>query len=705
MDINIENKRGEIISIYGIDIQLPVCPDASQIEDWGQPPEEQYWRKKAFPTIFKVLVRDTSGNILLTPEQEAYCLGELDKIKNGFWFYINGIPTYITGRHYYYLQYWTLENKKSPEYRDTSRRYYVYLDYWRRVYWCLGILRGKGRRTGATSESTSNGVYEATTVKNSNCGVLSKTNSDARKLFLYRLQFGYRHLPFFLQPTLANDKDSKTELVWSVPLDKKNKKATLIDEVEGLNSRIDYQGTALNSYDQERLTWLLADEGGKWPPEVPFSQFLSIVAETFVEGVERVGFGEFPTTLNEMTKKGGAEFKKAWDGATWIVDQDKKEDDEEDVKTDETANRFVRYFCAAYDGLPGFVGKYGESIIDPPTPEQAKYLIAKYGQSKFKGQLSLGAKRYLERRRSKLQGAQLEEEIRKYPFNEVDMFMMDSSDCPFNQVKINEQIKYLETKPPFLRRVTFYRKEDQTVGWRDDRNGLWSILAFPPDGQVNKFKWDGRVRKPGRTQDGTIGVDGYSNSQGGRKYGSMACAMIYRKFDINDPENTGCFIGMYYGRPEYKEQMHDQIMYAGEYFGYEIWYEHTADDYLSHFRSHGRVGYLGNYPMSSIDPYKRDKGERYKGFPITPFAMTKQLDTMILFIEEHCDKIYFLEFLKQALPFDAYDRTKSDCIVAGMIALVCALDTVYKQSGTREIFIKTYINDRYGKKIDHYAPV
>lgn len=697
-------EKGEIITVYGTDIELPPVPLINEIENWGQPPEEQYWRKKPFPAIFQKLNRDAVGNIVLTPEQEEFCLSELNKIKVGFWFYNNGVPTYITGRHYYYLQYWTLENKKSPEYRDTSRRYYIYLDHWRSVYWCLGILRGKGRRTGATSESTSNGVYEATTVKNSNCGTLSKTNTDARKLFLYRLQFGYRHLPFFLQPTLSNAKDSKTELVWSVPLESKNKKATLIDAVEGLNSRIDYQGTALNSYDQERLTWLLADEGGKWPPEVPFSQFLSIVAETFVEGVERVGFGEFPTTLNEMTKKGGAEYKKAWDGATWIK-VPHTEDTVEDDGTDETANRFVRYFCAAYDGLPGFVGKYGESIIEPPTLDQARFLIAKYGEKKYKGQLALGAKAYLEKRRSKLQGSELEEEIRKYPFNEVEMFMMDSSDCPFNQVKINEQIKYLQDKPPFLRQVTFYRKEDGTVGWRDDKKGLWSILAFPPTGQENKFKWDGRVRKPGRTNDGTIGVDGYSNSQGGRKYGSQACGMIYRKYDINDPENTGCFIGMYYGRPEYKELMHDQIMFAGEYFGYEVFYEHTADDYLGHFRSHGRVGYLGAYPLSAIDPYKRDKAERYKGFPITPFAMTKQLDTMILYIEEYCHKIYFLQFLRQALPFDPYDRTEYDCIVAGMIAVVSALDVAYKTTPRTTSFIKTYINENYRKPKNHYADV
>ena len=217
---------GQKIVIYNTEITLPDVPPIDQIEDWGVPKEEQYWRKKKLPDIFNVIKRDEAGNIELTADQEKFCNQELDRIKNGFWFMNNGEPTYITGRNYYYLQYWTLENRKAPEYRETSRRYYLYLEHWANVYWCLGIIRGKGRRSGASSESSANIVCHVTTTKNARGGHVSKTSADARKMFIYRMQFGFRHLPFFLQPTLANDKDSKTELVFNVPLNKskKNKK-------------------------------------------------------------------------------------------------------------------------------------------------------------------------------------------------------------------------------------------------------------------------------------------------------------------------------------------------------------------------------------------------------------------------------------------------------------------------------------------------
>ncbi len=678
---------GEAIEIYGTKVTLPDPPDKSLIEDWGQSAEEQYWRRKPLPEMFNTVTRDSGGNIILTEQQEVFCKEELSRIKNGFWFYKNGEPTYITGRHYYYLQYWMLENKKRPEYRDTSRRYFLYVDYWRAVYWCLGILRGKGRRTGATSESTSNGIYEATTVKNSVCGVLSKTNTDARKLFLYRLQFGFRHLPFFLQPTLANDKDSKTELVFAVPLDKKNKKASLIDEVEGLNSRIDYQSTALNSYDQERLTWLLGDEGGKWPTDVPFSQFLSIVAETFVEGADKTGFGEFPSTVNEMTKKGGAEFKKAWDGATWVKpdDLEEPEEDADEYKyddTDETANRFVRYFCPAYDGLPGFVGKYGESIIEVPTDSQAAYLIAKYGDKKYHGQLKFGAKAYLLKRRRKLKGDKLEEEIRKYPFNEVEMFMAANEGCVFNSLKITDQRQKLADNPAKTRKVVFSRHlETQKARWRDANKGDEMYWEFLPCANLskersNQFVTDFSLKRPANISDGVIGVDGYSNEQGGRKYGSKACGLMYIKYDINDPDNSGMFSGWIYGRPSRKEILYDQLLLAAEWFGYEIFIEHTADDYLSYFRQRSRIGYLGRYPLNAIDHKKRNKEivERFFGFPISPFAMTKQTDSMISYVEDFCDKIYWDKLLEQLLAFDPQNRTESDCVVSAMIALVSSLN-------------------------------
>jgi len=695
---------GEVVRIYNTDITLPDVPESHEIEDWGMPKEEQYWRRKPLPAIFKHVQKDTDGNIELNKEQLAFAEREFRRIKNGFWFYNNGEPTYITGRHYYYLQYWVLENRKSPEYRDTSREYFLYLEHWTNVYWCLGIVRGKGRRSGASSESSSNIVYHVTTNKNARGGHVSKTSADARKMFIYRMQFGFRHLPFFLQPTLYNDKDSKTELVFNVPISKskKVKKAQLIDEVEGLNSILDYQPTATNSYDSERLTWFFGDEGGKYPTDVPFSQFISIILETLVEGAEKVGFCELPSTVNELTKKGGAEFKKVWDDATWVT-EGQNDEDNFDENADATANRLVRYFCPAYKGLSGFIGKYGESIVDVPTEEQAKYLIDKYGEAKYNGQLKHGSKKYLEIRRSKLKGTALEEEIRKYPFDEMEMFMAANTECVFNVYNITQREEYLKKNKIHKRGVIFFRDMDQKVKWRDinqnEKDFHWKITWFPSEKESNKHKYEGRVKKPNNTSDGAITVDSYSNSQGGRKYGSKASAWIGRRFNINDPQNTGKAVGHLYGRPSVKDTLHEQVMLAAEYFGYYVWYEHTADDYEGYFRERGKLGYLGKYPISLIDPNKRASADRYRGVPITPFSLTRQLDNGIAYFEYHCDLIDFEEILSTAKIFDPYDRTAYDCIVSFLMLISILMETEVSQKKKTEPLIKVYESSNF---VDSY---
>jgi len=274
--------------------------------------------------------------------------------------------------------------------------------------------------------------------------------------------------------------------------------------------------------------------------------------------------------------------------------------------------------------------------------------------------------------------------------------------CVFNSLKITEQRQRLVDNPIPIRKLFFYRKEEsQLAAWRDALKTdeiFWEIINLPPSGEDNKFIIDYNLRKPARRTSGVISVDGYSNEQGGRRYGSKACGLIYTKYDLSNPINTGLFNGWIYGRPSRKELLYDQLILASEFFGYETFFEHCADDYLSYFRQRGRVGYLGRYPLSSIDPLKREKQERYYGFPISPFAMTKQTDSMISYVEDFCHKIYWDKLLEQLLSFDPLHRTESDCVVSAMIGLVSSLDTAPKPLPKKNPLVTIYENEHYGKK-------
>jgi hypothetical protein len=323
--------------------------------------EEQYWRRNELPDFFDDVEYDKDGNAILNETQKQYAKAEVEKCKKGFWFFNNGVPTFLTGKNYFYLQWWKLEDDIYPDYRDADRRYFLFLNHWEKILWNIGIFRGKKRREGASSQATSNLIHECIFFTSSNCGLVSKTNIDSRDTFTDMVSFGYNQLPVFLKPRQLNRADSVTELVFaakSVKGEKMNK---------GLRSKVNYRAPVENAYDRGRMSRVLADEGGKWPVDVKFSKFISKVTKTMIKGAKRVGYCEAPSTVNELTKAGGAEYKKTWDLANQFKTDNKK-----------TPNRFVTYFTPAYDNYEGFIDKYGMSVIDAPTDEQYKYLVEKW---------------------------------------------------------------------------------------------------------------------------------------------------------------------------------------------------------------------------------------------------------------------------------------------------------------------------------------
>lgn len=675
------------VDIYGTLVHIHDAPEL--IDYWDYPKEEQYWRRTELPEYFDEIQYDKDGNSILTAEQKAFAAKEVEKCKKGYWFYNNGVATYITGKNYFYLNWWKLEDDIYPDYRDADRRYFLFLNHWENVLWCIGIARGKKRREGASSQACSNLIYECIFYTNSNCGLVSKTNVDSRDTFLEMVSFGYNQLPVFLKPRQTNRADSVTELTFAAKIEK-GKTA-----LKGQRSKVNYRAPVENAYDRGRLSRVLADEGGKWPIDVKFSKFISKVTKTMVKGAKRVGFCEAPSTVNELTKGGGAEFKKFWDGASQFKSMHKK-----------TPNRFVTYFTPAYDNYEGFIDKYGMSVIDTPTQEQREYLVGKWvvkdpitGETVSEiseDDIDLGARAYVASRRNGLSGELLEEEIRQNPCTVQEMFEAANMECAFNSYNINTRKKELEEHDVYKREVIFFRDEEtQIVKWRDrndnEKNFHWKITW----GLANQFKSNSHIyinglKTPGRSDDGAIAVDSYSNSQGGRLFGSKACALIGRRSDVLDPEHTGKAIGMLYGRPSEKDLLHNQVLLAAEFFGYNVWYEHTADDYYGFFKDRGKLGYLGKYPKSMIDPIKREKQDLHKGTPITPFSLTKQLDNGISYFENHCDKIDFIEILENALLFDPAERTKFDILVSFLILISVLMERPIKPPPRKKPLIQVY---------------
>lgn len=287
-----------------------------------------------------------------------------------------------------------------------------------------------------------------------------------------------------------------------------------------------------------------------------------------------------------------------------------------------------------------------------------------------------------------------------------EAFSTDGDKCIFNVQNIDSRDEYLKENPVYKRKVVFEPTFDvsgkRSVRWRDinskEKSFHWEItFGLTPDFESNKFVWDSKLRKPCRNGEFAISVDGYGNNQGGRKYGSKASAWLGRKYDVRDPNNTFKAIGNLFGRPEEKSKLHEQVMLCAEYFSCQAWFEHNSDEYDTYFKDRGKRLYLGVYPLSTIPPDKRETTERHRGFPTTPFSLTRQNDVTIAYFENYCHLIDWPKLLDNAKKYDPYNRTAFDMVVSFEMLIVCLMEPVYVPPPVTTPLVKVYPN--YGVQV------
>ncbi|PWT75773.1 MAG: hypothetical protein C5B59_07935 [Bacteroidetes bacterium] len=703
------------VDIYGSLVELPEVVEYSKVETWGTDnPKEQYWRRRELPDFFHVVEYDKDENLLLTPEQDAFAYEERRRCREGFYFMNNGVVTYITGKNYFYLQWWKLEDDIYPSYRDTDRRYFLFLDHWEKIKWCLGILRGKKRREGASSQATANLMYECIFFRNTVAGMVSKTEKDTKTTFTQMVAFGYRQLPAFFKPKQTNSKDSVSEFVFAQKSEstKGGGVRTVMDADTGHRSKVDYRAPGPNTYDSGRLTRGLFDEGGKWPVDVPFSQFISIVSKTMVKGGRRVGFMECPSTINEMTKGGGAEYRKVWGGS-----------DQHKLIHGRTPRRMVRYFTPAYDGYEGFIDRYGMSVIDKPTEEQYQYLVENFvGVGDLTEEdIALGAKEYLTRRRDGLSGMELEEEIRQNPFNEEEMFMFAGFGCEFNAINLQRQIKDLEDTPPVIRRFRMIPKKMERkarsnygkdevknvcVPMEDAKKGGWYILEHPNIQNHFSERADGFC-EPLNTMLYQIGVDTTRDLPA--VHGSKPVIVVMKKSFIVDGQETGMYpVAMWLEDTRLDIHFDEQVLLACKYYGCKANYEIDArGDYYRYFMKKKCGEFLNWTPSVAMNPVKRNPKKEPGTRSGDPFQLAQQLQVAKMYIDGtdndeyngHVHRIKYVDLLYQLMKYDHAERTPFDQVIALMMALLPMTAETVKPMGTPDMIKKKGVLPRFKIKM------
>lgn len=643
-----------------IKIDLPKAPNFKVIDGYGLSKEDQFFNYEEYPKKLKNLEISVKNEIKKNHNKdsakriERLFLDEMwiylenhseeyhDEIKwikkqwyhriYGYWFFCNGVPTYLNGWNWSYLNYCKLsgvvEHNGLPEYRDRDRRWFhaqlhffndistieyeIVIKNGKKVKKPLKNIDGslktrdfssrtvygtnnlKARRVGETSKTGWINVELTTRHKEFNSGIQGDADATGKTVFIKHVIYPYKRLPWFFKPYTSSGLNPQKEIIFEG------------DDLDmSLGSKIDYATTVhRNFYDSTRLDFYHCDEGGKVYREDITRRHL-VVKTCLVRGSIIYGFTIYTSTVGEM------DGKTAGDRFLELTQNSHYENRDENGQT---KSGLVNVFFSAADGLAGFIGKYGESVISNPTEAQIKYMGTKIMiDGKY-----IGAKEFIENRRKPYIETDdfelLSNEKREYPLIFRECFTPPASSILWNINKLQQrlqEIRFGNVEKPIQGNFEWIDKFGGDVKFVVDENGRWFVSKVLSPGEANNKYRKGNLMYPGNADVFMSSADPYMHdkTEGGRRSDGGGSVRWMRDMNI-DPEDADVQylrskkpICTYRNRPKSREKYAEDMLMMTMYYGALMYPEHNIPLIEEKFEAWGFKGYL----MYDVDPIKRKK--------------------------------------------------------------------------------------------------
>lgn len=679
--ISRDGTVGDVISINNINIGLPSTP--SDVFKRSPKKEDQYWEVYEYPNQLKQIKSIFQWNE--SPKEFKskwvdYVESEFDRRESGYWFYNNGTPTYITGTHYMYLQ-WTKIDVGNADFREANRVFFIYWEACKADYRCFGMVYLKIRRSGFSFMASGESVNTATLAKDARVGILSKTGSDAKKMFTDKVVPISSNYPFFFKPVQDGMDKPKTELAYRVPASKISKKNMYdIDDsgLTGLDTTIDWKNTDDNSYDGEKLLLLVHDESGKWVKPNNILNNWRVTKTCLRLGSKIIGKCLMGSTSNALDK-GGDNFKKLYN--------DSNPSDRNN--NGQTKSGMYSLFIPMEWNMEGFIDRYGMPVFYKPS----KPVMGVDGSM-----IKNGAIDYWKAEVDSLKGDPdaLNEFYRQFSRTESHAFRDESKSSIFNLTKIYQQIDYNDNliKDRVLTRGSFHwenGKVDTKVVWSPDSRGRFLVSWLPNSLLQNRQERKNGLKIPGNSHLGSFGCDSYdiSGTVGGG--GSNGALHGLTKFHMDDAPVNEFFLE-YVARPQTAELFFEDVLMACVFYGMPILAENNKPRLLYHFKNRGYRHYSLNRPDK---PTRKLSGSEKElgGIPNSSEAVKQSHAAAIeTFIEKYVGidtegvyrspdemgTMYFSRTLQDWARFDINNRTKFDASISSGLAIMANQQHLYK---------------------------
>ena len=669
--ISKDGTIGEVYEIQGLHVALPSTPKGVYKRDRKK--EEQYWSPFEYPKELQKITSVFQWNEYpneFKNKYVEYIENEFDRREEGFWFYNNGIPTYVTGTHYMYLQ-WTKIDVGHAEFREANRIFFLFWEACIADERSYGMCYLKNRRSGFSFMSSAELVNTATLARDSRLGILSKTGNDAKKMFTDKVVPISGNYPFFFKPIMDGMDKPKTELAYRVPASKitKNNMSSLKDDVDGLDTTIDWKNTADNSYDGEKLLRLVHDESGKW--EVPNNILNNWrVTKTCLRlGRRIIGKCMMGSTSNSISK-GGGNYKSLYNDS----DVTKRN------ANGQTLSGLYALFIPMEWNFEGYIDIYGQPVFR--TPDKPIRDI----QGGF---IYTGVIDYWENEVSALKNNSdaLNEFYRQFPRTESHAFRDEAKNSLYDLAKIYEQIDYndgLEINQ-IVNTGKFAWKngvKDSEVVWIPSRDGNFKVTWFPNKEMTNKIEIKNGRKYPGNVHVGAFGCDTYDISGVVGGGGSKGSLHGLTKFNMDDAPSNFFFLE-YIARPRTSEEFYEDCLMACVFYGMPILIENNKVGQLRYFYNRGYTGFCLRRP----DKHKNDLSSSEKelgGIPSSTQVIELHANALEAYIDQYVGvdysgqfreagkmgNMFFNRTLLDWANYDIANRTKFDATISSGFAIM-----------------------------------
>ena len=657
-------RIGEILEIQNLKIALPSVPN----EVYGV--EEKKWIKQDYPKELQRIKNIFDWRSYPDENKEQwydYIDEEFKRRDQGFWFDNNGKPTYLTGTHYMYLQ-WSKIDVGAPDFREANRLFYIFWEACKADKRCYGMCYLKNRRSGFSFMSSAETVNLATLASDSRFGILSKTGADAKKMFTDKVVPISINYPFFFKPIQDGMDRPKTELAYRVPASKfTRKKITAneqLEDIQGLDTTIDWKNTGDNSYDGEKLALLVHYESGKWERPDNILNNWRVTKTCLRLGSRIVGKCMMGSTSNALDK-GGDNFKKLYNSS----------DVTQRNRNGQTKSGLYSLFIPMEWNYEGFIDEYGVPVFDNPNDD----VVGPDGEL-----IDIGIIEHWQNEADGLKTDQdaLNEFYRQFPKTTEHAFRDEALGSIFNLIKIYEQIDYNEDLGRTIGVTTGNFQwvngiKDTQVIFYPDPKGRFKISWTPSVELQNRVVIKNGIKYPGNEHMGAFGCDSYDISGTVDGKGSKGALHGLTRFSMEDAPANSFFLE-YLARPQTAEMFFEDVLMALVFYGMPMLAENNKPRLLYYLRRRGYRGFSMNRPdkvWNKLSVAEKEVG----GIPNSSEDIKQAHAAAIeMYIQDHVGMksdgtfgdLYFNRTLNDWTRFDITKRTKFDATISSGLAIM-----------------------------------